>query len=72
MAKGVTRKVQRARRRIQAQIASSINGDDKYSRGLAYEGYNGGYMQALDDVLLALNGANPNRNGWWDEKDESE
>lgn len=31
-----------------------------YSRGLSSEGYDGGYMQALQDVLLFMNGNIPN------------
>ena len=37
-----------------------------YAKGLASEGYNGGYRDALNDVLLALNGVKPNRQNWWD------
>lgn len=37
----------------------------KYARGLAGEGYTGGYRDALRDVLLVLDGVVPNRNNWW-------
>lgn len=38
-----------------------------YARHLAAEGYNGGYRDALDDVLLVLEGTTPDRmdNRWW-------
>lgn len=36
-----------------------------YRRGLSGEGYNGGYRDALIDVMLLLNGNIPNRKGWW-------
>jgi hypothetical protein len=35
------------------------------SAGLASEGYNGGYRDALIDVIMFLNGVLPNRNDWW-------
>jgi len=41
--------------------------DSMYGRGLASEGYTGGYTAALMDVLLFLHSRTiPNRNGWWD------
>lgn len=67
MAKGIRRQVNRAHEQVSQQIAAYAARGDKYSRGLASEGYNGGYRDALSDVLLALNGVRPNRNGWWDE-----
>jgi hypothetical protein len=38
--------------------------------GLASEGYAGGYRDALDDVLLALNGVKPNRRFYWEDWEE--
>lgn len=66
MPKGIKRQVNRAHEQVSLQIAAYAARGDKYSRGLASEGYNGGYRDALSDVLLALNGVRPNRNGWWD------
>ena len=36
-----------------------------YARGLATEGYAGGYRQALQDVLLLLNDVQPNTRTYW-------
>lgn len=72
MPKGIKRKLNKVLDKVNKQIASSINRDNIYSRGLASEGYNGGYRDALSDVLLALNGAQPNRQRWWDESDDNE
>lgn len=45
----------------------------KYARGLAYEGWSGGYLAALRDVLLLLDGVKPNtRNYWESEKERKE
>lgn len=66
MAKGIRRQVNKAHAQVSREIAAFAARGDKYSRGLASEGYNGGYRDALSDVLLALNGVRPNRNGWWD------
>lgn len=38
-----------------------------YARGLASEGYNGGYVDALNDVILMMNGIRPDRNHWWED-----
>ncbi len=40
------------------------------SRGLASEGYNGGYRDALEDVMLAMRGIFPNQRHWWDKVKE--
>ncbi len=45
---------------IRKEHSASINQDSLYSRGVAWEGYDGGYMQALSDVLLFMNGVIPN------------
>lgn len=43
-------------------------GNGLYARGLASEGYNGGYRDALADVMLAMRGIFPGNRGrdWWD------
>ena len=38
-----------------------------YAGGLASEGYNGGYRDALHDFVLILNGIRPNRQDFYDE-----
>ena len=60
-------KVARARKRLQKQIEIDSHHGGIYAKGLAGEGYKGGYRDALDDVILLLNGATPYRNEWWDE-----
>ena len=64
MAKGIKRKLAVASRRISSAIAESIDRDSYYSAGLSGEGYVGGYRDALEDVLLALNGVEPNSAGF--------
>ena len=63
----------RARKRVQAQITRETSGrtgmDAVYAKGFAGEGYKGGYRDALDDVILLLNGAIPYRNFWWEDDD---
>lgn len=67
MAKGVKRKIQRVYKKVDGEIRAFARRGNMYAAGLAGEGYNGGYADALQDVLLALNGVRPNRRGWWDE-----
>ena len=64
MAKGIVRKIKIALDNVHEEIVRSTDRSNQYSKGLAYEGYNGGYLAALNDVLLALNGVTPQRNGW--------
>jgi hypothetical protein len=71
MAKGIKRKLYKVYDNVSKEIADfSRNKDGQdgfYARGLASEGYNGGYRDAISDVLLALNGVNPNRRFWWED-----
>lgn len=39
-----------------------------YFAGLHSEGYVGGYRDALNDCLLAMNKVTPQRRGWWEKK----
>ncbi len=70
MAKGIKRKIAIARENVQKEmgLVVGIGIDDRqgFSSGLSGEGYNGGYRDALDDILLVLNGVRPNRRGFWD------
>ena len=73
MATGIKRKLDIARKNVTEQIRRDAGYDDDisnrssfFARGLAGEGFNGGYRAALEDVMLALNGVTPNRNGWWE------
>jgi len=64
MAKGIIRKVEAARKEVERVISDTAS-EGPLGGALASEGYNGGYRDALNDVLLALNGNIPRRNGWW-------
>lgn len=50
---------------VEKDISGHASRGGIYAGGLAGEGYNGGYRDALSDVILALNGVTPDRNGWW-------
>ena len=66
MAKGIKRLLAAARKNVESEIKLLARQSDSiFSRGLSTEGYHGGYLHALDDVLLALNGNTPQRHGWW-------
>lgn len=61
------RAIEKASERVKADIEdlAGVRGGI-YGRGLASEGYAGGYYAALQDVLLALRGVAPcNRPGYW-------
>lgn len=68
MARGIKRKLASARKRVQAKIAGHAAHDSFFAPALASEGYDGGYRDALDDVLLALNGVWPRRGFWQDDE----
>ena len=72
MAKGVIKKISRVRDNIHKQICSETDHSNLFARGLAYEGFNGGYLAALSDILLALDGVTPSRNNWWKDVEESQ
>jgi hypothetical protein len=63
--------LKQVRSKVQAEISGFANEYPEgtrsglYSRGLASEGYDGGYRDAIDDVMLFLNGVTPDRRGWW-------
>ncbi len=54
-----------ALRAVKHEIAQSTDQASVYSRGLASEGYSGGYADALMDVLLVLDNVIPNRHNYW-------
>jgi len=60
MAKGIKKKLCKAIDRVSAHIGLKTDQASLYSRGLCGEGYDGGYRDALFDVLLLLNGVLPN------------
>jgi hypothetical protein len=70
----IERRIDGARRRVQKEISGFAsrphhgNGPN-YAAGLASEGYNGGYRDALSDVMAVLRGTPVSRyhSLWWDE-----
>ena len=62
MSKITIRKVQE---RVEKLISGDANRGGIYARGLAGEGYKGGYRDAIEDVLLFYRGVRPRRHGWW-------
>lgn len=68
--KGIKRKLRRATERIDKYIYDKTDRTSLHARGLAREGYDGGYSDALTDVLSMLNGVNPCRHPeyWENEK----
>jgi len=67
--KGIKRKIAIAQENIEEYIKRGIDRDSPYSGPLAYEGYNAGYLDALSDVRLSLNGQRPcKRPDWWEKK----
>jgi hypothetical protein len=71
MSRGIKRKLSKVSMRLMKEISDMSNGG-KYAAGLASEGYLGGYWAAISDVMLALEGVQPNRRFWdddmWDDK----
>lgn len=69
MARGIKRLMAIARKNVRDQIRKDrASAFGVIGRADSGSGYNGGYIAALDDVLLALNGVKPNRNGWWEKE----
>ena len=66
MNKGKIRKnIESAIKTLDGEIGSFASGGH-IAAGLSSEGYNGGYRQALYDVIQVLNGIQPNTRGFWD------
>lgn len=68
MARGIVKAVQVARRNAAKSISDNAQNGGRFAGALSCEGYDGGYRDALDDVLLALNGVLPSRRGWWEKE----
>jgi len=64
MAKGIRRDLKKVLDEVNKDIASNAKPNSMFARGLASEGYAGGYRQALYDVQLALDGVMPNSRYW--------
>ena len=65
MARGILRQLKQAQYRVQAEMMAQSKSEDYVARGLAPEGFAGGYAAALNDVELALNGVTPNNSRYW-------
>jgi len=63
MSKGIRRKINAVMTFKRKEI-SAFASQGKIAGGLASEGYNGGYLDALEDVMLALDGVEPQRWRW--------
>lgn len=55
-----------AAKRADKEINNLARDGGRYASGTAAEGYMGGYRDALNDVLLVLNGVKPQRLVWHD------
>lgn len=60
--------LKRALAAVNHDIQISTDPNNKFSKGLAREGYKGGYADALMDVLQAMDGFTPDRRGYWEER----
>jgi hypothetical protein len=58
------KRIKEASRKVSKEISDLASGDSIYAGGLAGEGYAGGFRDALLDVLLVLDGVEPNREYW--------
>jgi len=72
MRQGPKTRIKTALRRVSSSISRQTDPDNLYSRGLSREGYEGGYEQALMDVLLVLGGTKPNTRRYWDDWNDEE
>lgn len=57
--------IEAALKKVNAEISGIASHGGIYARGMASEGYAGGYRDALDDILLLLNGVIPHRRNYW-------
>lgn len=65
MARGIKRHIAAARKRVCDEIISTTNRGGLYSGRLTSKDYADGYLAALDDVSLVLNGVRPNMRNYW-------
>jgi hypothetical protein len=54
-----------AQKAVRAEMKAYHDQSSLFGRGMASEGYSGGYYDALCDVLLLLDGVEPNRRDYW-------
>lgn len=62
--RGIKRRVRAVLVAVNAEI-SAQSSEGRIAAAMATEGYRGGYADALRDVLLALDGIQPDRRGYW-------
>lgn len=55
----------KAQQKVHAEILGNASRGGMFAKGLASEGYAGGYRDALSDVLLLKGGTIPDRRGYW-------
>lgn len=66
---GPKTQIKKAINRILSQNMTDNAAASVTARGLSLEGYTGGYLDALYDILLVLNRVNPNRRNYWDDSE---
>jgi len=59
--------INKALENVEKEIRNNASGGGMFARGLAAEGYAGGYRDALMDIILVMNGIKPNRRNYWEE-----
>lgn len=59
MTKGIKKAIYRVREAAQQEIRCNAQTGGRYAGAMSGEGYAGGYLQALSDVLAALDGYPP-------------
>lgn len=64
MTVGIKRQLFKVRNEVENEIHSIAMGSP-VAAGLAREGYAGGYVDAINDVLLVLDGVPVRRRNWW-------
>ena len=67
MPKGIKRDIYKALKNADKAISDSAKSGGLYAKAFSSEGYNGGYRDALYDVIAALNGVPNNRSRFWPE-----
>jgi hypothetical protein len=59
------KRIDTAGQRVLEEIKANGQSGGFFARGLASEGYAGGYLQALYDIALLLNDVEPETRGYW-------
>jgi hypothetical protein len=64
MSKGPKRRIKAAMARVRGEIEAQTP-NTRAARGMAYEGFQGGYLKALSDIMLVLNRVQPSTRQYW-------